>query len=109
MVPIVLTRVDLTRPGHAVASAGRRVIGGSGGRENERPGNLTMGEGAAFHTGMPAGSRNKARADELPRRVIEWSGASRSTSLRHDAAEAILIGRWGVLEAGWLDRVPGCL
>jgi hypothetical protein len=30
-----------------------------------------MGERAAFHTEMPAGSRYKARADVLPGRVIE--------------------------------------
>ncbi|MHB1556992.1 MAG: hypothetical protein ACYC61_05890 [Isosphaeraceae bacterium] len=50
--------------------------------------------------------RSKLTADVLARRVIEWSGAPRPTSLRHDAAEAILIGLWGVLEAGWLERVP---
>jgi hypothetical protein len=38
--------------------------------------------------------------------VIEWSGAARPTSLRHDAAEAILIGLWGLLEAGWMGRLP---
>jgi hypothetical protein len=38
--------------------------------------------------------------------VIEWSGITRPTSLRHDAAEAILIGLWGVLEAGWLPALP---
>lgn len=48
----------------------------------------------------------KRRAAELARRVIEWSGAPRPTSLRHDAAEAILIGLWGVLEVGWLDGLP---
>jgi hypothetical protein len=53
--------------------------------------------------------RSKSSADDLARRVIEWSGAARPTSLRHDAAEAILIGLWGVLEAGWLDQVPECL
>ena len=31
-------------------------------------------------------------------------GAAHPTSLRHDAAEAILIGLWGVLEVGWLDE-----
>jgi hypothetical protein len=45
-------------------------------------------------------------ADELARRVIDWSGARRPTSLRHDAAEAILIGLWGVITVGWLDRPP---
>ena len=43
----------------------------------------------------------KRSADELARRVIRWSGARRPTSLRHDAAEAILIGLWAVLES-WL-------
>ena len=40
------------------------------------------------------------------RRIIDWSGAPRPTSLRHDAAEAILIGFWGVLDAGWLPAIP---
>jgi hypothetical protein len=48
----------------------------------------------------------KRSAEELARRVIEWSGAPRPTSLRHDAAEAILLGLWGVLEAGWLPVLP---
>jgi hypothetical protein len=48
----------------------------------------------------------KRSADPLARRVIEWSGAPRPTSLRHDAAEAILIGLWGVLQAGWLPALP---
>ena len=46
----------------------------------------------------------KEAADTLAREVIEWSGAPRPTSLRHDAAEAILIGLWGVMEAGWLEE-----
>jgi hypothetical protein len=50
--------------------------------------------------------RSKLTADVLARRIIEWWGTPRPTSLRHDAAEAILIGLWGVLEAGWLERVP---
>ena len=48
----------------------------------------------------------KEQADVIARRVIEWSGAPRPTSLRHDAAEAILVGLWGVLRVGWLDEVP---
>ncbi len=51
----------------------------------------------------------KHTADNLARRVIEWSGAKRPTSLRHDAAEAILIGLWGVLQAGWLSALPPAL
>ncbi len=52
------------------------------------------------------GELAKRTADELARRVIDWSGAPRPTSLRHDAAEAILIGLWGVLELGWLPALP---
>ena len=53
------------------------------------------------------GAAAKEQADTLARKVIQWSGASRPTSLRHDAAEAILIGLWGVLEEGWLEEAPG--
>lgn len=48
----------------------------------------------------------KQKADQLARLVIEWSSARRPTSLRHDAAEAILVGLWGVLHVGWLDATP---
>jgi hypothetical protein len=48
----------------------------------------------------------KKRADEMARKVIEWSGARRPTSLRHDAAEAILVGLWGVLRVEWLRELP---
>ncbi len=53
-----------------------------------------------------SGLQAKQTADELARRVIAWSNARRPTSLRHDAAEAILVGLWGVIEVGWLARVP---
>ena len=53
-----------------------------------------------------SGPAAKAVAGRLARRVIEWSGAPRPTSLRHDAAEAILVGLWGTLSAGWLRAVP---
>ena len=56
-----------------------------------------------------SGSEAKAAADALARRVIEWSGAPRPTSLRHDAAEAICIGLWSVLNLGWLDERPSDL
>lgn len=48
----------------------------------------------------------KQHADRLARSIIDWSGAPRPTSLRHDAAEAILIGLWGVMQVGWLIDVP---
>jgi hypothetical protein len=41
-----------------------------------------------------SGPDAKAAADGLARQVIERSGAKRPTSLRHDAAEAILVGAW---------------
>ena len=56
-----------------------------------------------------SGAQAKQVADGLARRVIAWSGAPRPTSLRHDAAEAILVGLWGVLEVGWLDAVPAAV
>ena len=53
-----------------------------------------------------SGADAKEEADRLARRVIDWSGALKPTSLRHDAAEAILVGLWAVLERGWLDEPP---
>jgi hypothetical protein len=52
------------------------------------------------------GAGAKRTAGVLARRVIEWSGARRPTSLTHDAAEAILVGLYGVLTAGWLPALP---
>ncbi len=52
------------------------------------------------------GSDAKEAADELARKVIAWSDAPAPTSLRHDAAEAICIGLWAVLDLGWLARLP---
>lgn len=53
-----------------------------------------------------SGARAKEQAGTLARRVIDWSGAPRPTSLRHDAAEAVLVGLWAVLDEGWLARLP---
>lgn len=53
-----------------------------------------------------SGADAKETADGLARQVIEWSDAKRPTSLRHDVAEAILLGLWGVLEVGWLKEPP---
>jgi len=53
-----------------------------------------------------SGALAKQHADTLARKVIDWSGAPRPTSLRHDAAEAILVGLWGVLELSWLPALP---
>ena len=54
-----------------------------------------------------SGDRAKQSADLVARRVIEWSGAPRPTSLRHDAAEAILIGLWAARESGLAADFPG--
>lgn len=53
-----------------------------------------------------SGKAAKNEADVLARKVIEWSDLKRPTSLRHDAAEAILIGLWAVLELEWLSESP---
>jgi hypothetical protein len=55
------------------------------------------------------GVQAKQTAELLARRVIDWSGAPRPTSLRHDAAEAVLAGLWGVIDAGWLGAPPAAL
>jgi hypothetical protein len=52
------------------------------------------------------GAQAKAQADVRAREVLAWSGLKRPTSLRHDAAEAILLGVWGGLELGWIERAP---
>ena len=54
-----------------------------------------------------SGADAKQAADGLARAIIEWSGAPRPKgALRHDAAEAVAVGLWGVLNAGWLADVP---
>ncbi len=55
------------------------------------------------------GLQAKDKADSLARRVIEWSGAQRPTALRHDAAEAILVGLWAAWRLGWLAELPAAL
>ncbi len=52
------------------------------------------------------GEDAKKTAGERARRVMAWSGVSAPKSLRHDAAEAILIGLWGVLHFHWLPGLP---
>jgi len=46
------------------------------------------------------GKEAKQVADELAREVIKTSGIKKPTSLRHDAAEAILVGWWALQEFG---------
>lgn len=53
-----------------------------------------------------SGEQAKTQAIALARRIIAWSGAPRPTSLRHDTAEAICVGLWGLLQVGVLDAIP---
>lgn len=48
-----------------------------------------------------SGADAKKHATDVAYEIIEWSGLRRPPSLRHDAAEAILIGLWGVRSKGW--------
>jgi hypothetical protein len=54
------------------------------------------GEAASGRAGPPGRSTGPGRR-------------ARPTSLRPDAAEAIAVGLWGVLEVGWLDPLPEVL
>jgi hypothetical protein len=56
-----------------------------------------------------SGADAKQSADVLARRVIEWAEAPKPTSLRHDAAEAILVGLWAAHEVGLLTELPSWL
>jgi len=52
-----------------------------------------------------AGSRlAKKNAGVLARRVIQERGRVGPTALRHDAAEAVLVGLWGLGQVGWLPE-----
>lgn len=53
-----------------------------------------------------SGSQAKREADGVARQVIEQLGGKKPTSLRHDTAEAVLIGLYGLLQLGWLERWP---
>ncbi|MFN3597469.1 MAG: hypothetical protein ACK41D_09400 [Rubricoccaceae bacterium] len=53
------------------------------------------------------GAGAKTAADPLARAVIAWSGApAPKGALRHDTAEAIGVGLWGVLQLGLLGDLP---
>lgn len=53
-----------------------------------------------------SGTAAKNHSRNLARKIIEWSGVRFLKSLRHDTAEAILIGLWGALQMGWLTHLP---
>lgn len=53
------------------------------------------------------GAQAKTHAVKLAAQVIEWSATKGVTAqLGHDAAEAVLVGLFGVVEAGWLKDPP---
>ena len=53
------------------------------------------------------GEKAKKEAVRMARSVIEWSGAPRPKgALRHDAAEAILVGLHGAISVALLDQIP---
>ena len=48
----------------------------------------------------------KKKAIDYAERVILWSECPKPTSLRHDAAEAVCLGFFMVMQLGWLPRIP---
>lgn len=45
----------------------------------------------------------KQHAEEKAREIIERAELSQPKSMMHDAAEAIMIGYWACLQAGWIN------
>ena len=83
-----------TRAGERVGAQGRTVT-----PETWR--------GALLHpTERRDGPTAKAAADRLARTAVQVLGGPGVTSLRDDAAEAICIGLWALVELGWLQRLP---
>lgn len=48
----------------------------------------------------------KQQADRMARDVITALGGKNPTGLRHDTAEAVLLGLYALLDLGWLDSWP---
>lgn len=59
-----------------------------------------------YQRDQKTGNQAKKNAGVLAKKVIAWSNTKRPTSLRHDAAEAVMAGFWGVLHLGWIDKNP---
>ena len=53
-----------------------------------------------------SGAQAKKEAATLARRVAVDLGGKKPTQLRHDTAEAILVGLYGLLDLGWLEKWP---
>lgn len=54
----------------------------------------------------PSGRVAKQQALQMATSVIDHLGHKKPTGLRHDTAEAILIGLYGLLDLGWLEHWP---
>jgi len=54
----------------------------------------------------PSGRIAKQQALQKAIDVIDHLGHKKATGLRHDTAEAVLIGLYGLLDLGWLERWP---
>lgn len=111
------TRAQLKRAAYAMLSShpGLRVVALEGGgdvalpwvREAERRSlRVLQVHAGAWRDALliprerRSGERAKLSADGIARRIVETSGAPRPTSLRHDAAEAILLGHWACTAVG---------
>ena len=52
------------------------------------------------------GEQAKQHAIQLARKVTGLCNGPKPTSMLDDAAEAILIGYWGMLQQGWVSKAP---
>lgn len=48
----------------------------------------------------------KQNAIKIASRIIANLSDRQPTALRHDTAEAVLVGTFGLLELGWLEKLP---
>lgn len=55
------------------------------------------------------GRSAKAAAVPLATTAVRELGGRAPTSLTHDAAEAVLVGVWGLTQVGWLGELPAGL
>lgn len=106
------------REGTAVAVLeGDRTLARIWAREAERSGIVpievrpeTWRERLLHRRERRSGARAKQAAGELAEQIIHWGDAPAiNGELRHDTAEALCIGLWGLLAAGWIDELPAGL
>lgn len=112
-VPALLAQVpDLT---HAVLEGGG-AIADVWLRELQRRGvesRMVSAETWRKRLLLPRDQRNgddaKRNAEILARRLIGWSDLAQPKALRHDAAEAVLVALWALLELHWPVTPPADL